>query len=188
MPRLVDAFRTGGGVGWTGVRHRHDRGAGRLQPAVARRLVRAREILPAMPDIHALLSPTRRRVSPTSRAASAGRRSRSRAAYPNVVVDGFDIDAASIELANRNAREAGVDDRVTFAVRDAADAAAAGQYDLAVIIEAVHDMTQPVERPGLGPRHAAAGRRAARRRREDRGCLHRARAASSSGCSTGSAS
>ena len=34
---------------------------------------------------------------------------------------------------------------MTFAVRDAADPAAAGQYDLAVIIEAVHDLSRPVE-------------------------------------------
>jgi 2-polyprenyl-3-methyl-5-hydroxy-6-metoxy-1,4-benzoquinol methylase len=62
-------------------------------------------------------------------------------AYPSVRVDGFDIDA-SVELANRNARDAGVSDRVTFRVRDVADADA-GAYDLAVIIEAIHDMTQP---------------------------------------------
>ncbi len=64
-------------------------------------------------------------------------------AYPKARVDGFDIDEASIELANGHARDAGVDDRVTFQVRDVADADA-GQYDLAVIIEAVHDMSQPV--------------------------------------------
>ena len=58
-------------------------------------------------------------------------------------VDGFDLDESSIELARRNARDAGLSDRVTFQVRDVADADA-GQYDLAVIIEALHDMTQPV--------------------------------------------
>ena len=30
-------------------------------------------------------------------------------------------------------------------MRDAADPAAAGQYDLAVIIEAIHDLSRPVE-------------------------------------------
>ncbi len=64
-------------------------------------------------------------------------------AYPKVRVDGFDLDAGSIKLASKNAREAGVADRVTFKKLDVARAEA-GQYDLAVIIEAVHDMTQPV--------------------------------------------
>jgi 2-polyprenyl-3-methyl-5-hydroxy-6-metoxy-1,4-benzoquinol methylase len=66
-------------------------------------------------------------------------------AYPSVTVDGFDLDESSIRLARENARRAGVGDRVTFAVRNAADPAAAGQYDLVVIIEAVHDMSRPVE-------------------------------------------
>jgi 2-polyprenyl-3-methyl-5-hydroxy-6-metoxy-1,4-benzoquinol methylase len=64
-------------------------------------------------------------------------------AYPKARVDGFDLDESSIELARQNAREAGLSDRVSFSTRDVADAEA-GQYDLAVIIEAVHDMSQPV--------------------------------------------
>jgi len=64
--------------------------------------------------------------------------------YPTVRVDGFDIDDVSIEMAYQNARDAGVDDRVSFRVRDVADADA-GAYDLAVIVEAVHDMTRPVD-------------------------------------------
>ena len=60
-------------------------------------------------------------------------------------VDGFDLDPSSIELAKANAREADVDDRVTYEVRDAADPAAAGQYDLVVVIEAIHDLNRPVE-------------------------------------------
>ena len=77
-----------------------------------------------------------------SPAAWAGRPSRSRAPT-RVLVDGFDLDESSIELARQNARDAGLSVRVTFQARDAAEAEA-GAYDLAVIIEAVHDMTQPV--------------------------------------------
>ena len=36
-------------------------------------------------------------------------------------------------------------DRVTFEARDAADPSLSGQYDLAVIVEALHDMSRPVE-------------------------------------------
>jgi 2-polyprenyl-3-methyl-5-hydroxy-6-metoxy-1,4-benzoquinol methylase len=67
------------------------------------------------------------------------------AAHPKVRVDGFDLDPSSIEIARKNAEEAGVADRVTFAVRDAADPAAAGQYDVVVVIEAIHDLSRPVE-------------------------------------------
>ena len=66
-------------------------------------------------------------------------------AYPNVTVDGFDLDGPSIELANRNAKDAGVTDRVHFEARDAADPALAGAYDLAIVVEAIHDLSRPVE-------------------------------------------
>jgi 2-polyprenyl-3-methyl-5-hydroxy-6-metoxy-1,4-benzoquinol methylase len=66
-------------------------------------------------------------------------------AYPNAIVDGFDLDDSSIELARRYAVESGVADRVQFHVRDAADPAVAGPYDLAVVIEAIHDLSRPVE-------------------------------------------
>jgi 2-polyprenyl-3-methyl-5-hydroxy-6-metoxy-1,4-benzoquinol methylase len=64
--------------------------------------------------------------------------------YPNVRVDGFDLDEASVAAARVNARNEGVDDRVSFDVRDAGDSDLAGQYDLALAIECVHDMSDPV--------------------------------------------
>jgi 2-polyprenyl-3-methyl-5-hydroxy-6-metoxy-1,4-benzoquinol methylase len=65
--------------------------------------------------------------------------------YPKLTVDGFDLDAAAIDMAKRHADEAGVSDRVDFAVRDASDPRLAGQYDLVTIFEALHDMSQPVQ-------------------------------------------
>jgi 2-polyprenyl-3-methyl-5-hydroxy-6-metoxy-1,4-benzoquinol methylase len=66
-------------------------------------------------------------------------------AYPDVLVDGFDLDAPAIEIARRNAAEAGVADRVRFHVRDAGDPDLAGRYDLVMICEALHDLSRPVE-------------------------------------------
>jgi 2-polyprenyl-3-methyl-5-hydroxy-6-metoxy-1,4-benzoquinol methylase len=66
-------------------------------------------------------------------------------AYPNVRVDGLDLDEASIEVARSNAREAGLGDRLRFHLRDAADPELAGRYDLVTVFEAIHDMSQPVE-------------------------------------------
>jgi 2-polyprenyl-3-methyl-5-hydroxy-6-metoxy-1,4-benzoquinol methylase len=65
--------------------------------------------------------------------------------YPKIRVDGYDLDAPSIEKANANAREHGVADRVHFEARDAGDPKLAGQYDLVTMFEALHDMSQPVE-------------------------------------------
>ncbi len=65
-------------------------------------------------------------------------------AFPGVRVDGVDLDAASIAEAQRNAARAGVADRVTFTVANAADLATDTTYDLVCIMEALHDMGEPV--------------------------------------------
>ena len=65
-------------------------------------------------------------------------------AYPNITVDGFDLEEPSIALARANADEAGVADRVRFTAGDAADVAVEETYDLATVVESIHDMSQPV--------------------------------------------
>lgn len=59
-------------------------------------------------------------------------------------MNGYDLDEYPIAIARRNAAEAGVTDRVTFEARDAADPALKGAYDFATVIEAIHDLSQPV--------------------------------------------
>jgi 2-polyprenyl-3-methyl-5-hydroxy-6-metoxy-1,4-benzoquinol methylase len=101
-----------------------------------------REWLPAMPDIDARL---RAGAAVADIGCGAGWSSIAMArAYPNARVDGFDLDDASIELARRNACEAGVGDRVTFQTRDAGDPTLAGRYDLVCAFECIHDMANPV--------------------------------------------
>ena len=65
-------------------------------------------------------------------------------AYPSARVDGFDLDEPSIELARANAAEAGLNGRLTFQARDAADVAGMAQYDLVLALESIHDMSDPV--------------------------------------------
>jgi 2-polyprenyl-3-methyl-5-hydroxy-6-metoxy-1,4-benzoquinol methylase len=144
LPQLLDAFRTGGGVDWT------DYGPDMIeaQGDFNRPWLRGSfgsEILPAIPAVHERLVAT-----PPARVADVAcgvgwAAIAIATAYPGVRVDGFDLDPSSIELARANAAAAGVDDRVTFAVRDAADPAAVGQYDVAVVVEAIHDLSRPVE-------------------------------------------
>jgi 2-polyprenyl-3-methyl-5-hydroxy-6-metoxy-1,4-benzoquinol methylase len=102
------------------------------------------EWIPAMPDVHERLSSTTpARVADFG--CGAGWSSIGIAqAYPNIVVDGFDFDTASIELARQNARDCGVADRVHFSVRDAGDSALTGRYNLVMALECLHDMSDPV--------------------------------------------
>ena len=88
-------------------------------------------------------------------------------AFPNARVVGVDLDEASIIEARRNARDAGVADRVAFvhgnagdtttvraaaAVASSANVAATGDadteasgFDLVTVFEALHDMGRPVD-------------------------------------------
>jgi 2-polyprenyl-3-methyl-5-hydroxy-6-metoxy-1,4-benzoquinol methylase len=66
-------------------------------------------------------------------------------AYPMVRVDGFDLDPDVIAAAHRNAEQAGVSARVTFAVTDASGPGISGRFDLVTIFEALHDMSRPTD-------------------------------------------
>lgn len=61
---------------------------------------------------------------------------------PETEVIGWDNDEASIEVARRNAEEAGV--TVRFEAADAMALAVNGPFDLVTILEALHDMSKPV--------------------------------------------
>jgi len=63
-------------------------------------------------------------------------------AFPNSRFYGFDNHAASIETANRKARDAGLADRVQFSVASANDYPDK-QYDLACFFDCLHDMGDP---------------------------------------------
>jgi SAM-dependent methyltransferase len=66
-------------------------------------------------------------------------------AHPDLRVHGVDLDAASIEDARGHAAAWGVADRVTFEVADAATVAPEpGTFGVVVILEALHDMGDPV--------------------------------------------
>jgi len=64
--------------------------------------------------------------------------------YPKVLVDGFDLDEASVADAQTVIQAAGVNDRVDIRLRDARDLELAGRYDLVTAFECVHDMSDPV--------------------------------------------
>jgi 2-polyprenyl-3-methyl-5-hydroxy-6-metoxy-1,4-benzoquinol methylase len=63
-------------------------------------------------------------------------------AFPKSTFHGFDYHQGSIDIANRRAKEAGVGDRVTFAVAKSTDYPGAG-YDLVAHFDCLHDMEDP---------------------------------------------
>ncbi|WP_181784242.1 class I SAM-dependent methyltransferase [Pseudonocardia pini] len=134
---LVEAFRTGGGVSWSA----HGPDAHEGQAAANRPLFLGplgTEYLPAIPSVDAALRAG-------GRVADVGCGHGWSAigialAYPDATVDGFDLDAPSVAAARRNAREAGVDDRVRFF-----EAPLSGTgYDVVCAFECVHDLPDPV--------------------------------------------
>jgi ubiquinone/menaquinone biosynthesis C-methylase UbiE len=68
-------------------------------------------------------------------------------AYPTARVDGYDLDAPSIDQARHNAMQAGVAGRVAFQLADVGalrDPARTELYDLVMALECVHDLPDPV--------------------------------------------
>jgi 2-polyprenyl-3-methyl-5-hydroxy-6-metoxy-1,4-benzoquinol methylase len=142
MPELLEAYRTGGGVAWAAFGPDMIESQGDFNRPWLRGSL-GQELLAAIPSVHErLVADPPARVADVACGVGWAGISIARA-YPKVQVDGFDLDESSIELARQNARDAGVSDRVTFQVLDVAEAQA-DAYDLAVVIEAIHDMTQPV--------------------------------------------
>jgi ubiquinone/menaquinone biosynthesis C-methylase UbiE len=147
LPALVDAFRAGEGLPYPdyGADTREGQ-ADANRPMFVNLL--GSEWLPSVPDVHErLLADPPARVADIGCGTGWSSISIARA-YPNVRVDGYDLDEPSVELARRNVEEAGVADRVAFHVRDASDPTLEGRYDLATAFECVHDMGRPVEALG----------------------------------------
>ena len=157
VPALLEAYRTGGGVPWSAYGEWM-----RTAQAEANRPLflgpLGTEMLPTLSDVHQRLTDggTVADIGCGDGWSSIG----IARAYPQTRVDGYDVDAASIDAARRNAKEYGVDDRVTFALVDGASVQTDKRYDLVTFFECVHDMPDPVS--------VLAGARADRRGRGDR--------------------
>jgi ubiquinone/menaquinone biosynthesis C-methylase UbiE len=139
LPELVEVYRTGGAPSpqpWEP--------EGRAEPNRPEFVnLLGQQWLPAVTDVDERL-----RADPPARVADlacgTGWSSIAMAlAYPKITVLGLDLDARALEAASANATSRGVADRVTFEAIDAGDIT--GTFDLVTIIEALHDMTRPVE-------------------------------------------
>ena len=139
MPKLIEAFRTGEGLGW----HEHDHelfhGTERFfRPGYAAHLVS--EWIPALSDIEARLK-AGARVADVGCGHGASTVLMAQA-YPKSKFAGFDYHEGSIQTARARALEAGVSDRVDFEVAHAKDYPGTG-YDLVTFFDCLHDMGDP---------------------------------------------
>ena len=141
LPALLEAYRTGGGVGW----EQFGDDAREAQADLNRPWF---DDLPnafaQVGGIQSVLTREGARVADVG--MGAGWSSIALAlAYPDLRVDGFDVDEPSIELARANALDAGVADRVRFHNADGDGLSNYGRFDAAFAFECIHDMPRPVE-------------------------------------------
>jgi SAM-dependent methyltransferase len=138
--RILEAFRSGEGMGWHEHDHRLFRGTERFfRPGYRASLVA--EWIPALDGVQEKLE---RGATVADVGCGHGASTIIMAqAFPNSQFFGFDYHDQSIERAREAAEEAGVADRITFAVAAAKDYPGSG-YDLVCVFDCLHDMGDPV--------------------------------------------
>ena len=141
LDQVVSAYRSGGGVPYAryGAEFRGGQGAVN-RPTFSTALVE--EWLPAVPGLV-------KRLQGGGRVADVGcgqgwSTIAVARAFPAAQVLGIDSDVASIEEARQAGRAAGVE-RARFEAVDAAELAAEGPFDLVLVLEALHDLSRPVQ-------------------------------------------
>jgi len=140
VPRITEAFRTGGGMGW----HEHDEDVFIgcelfFRPGYVANLIPA--WIPALDGVDDKL-----RAGGTVMDIGCGLGASTillAQEYPNSRLTGSDYHDKSIELARKRASDAGVADRVSFEVATAATFSGSG-YDLAATFDCLHDMGDPL--------------------------------------------
>ena len=140
IPKMMQAMRTGIGIGW----HEHDaalfHGTERFfRPGYAANLVSS--WIPALDGVE-------NRLKIGARVADVGCGHGASTiimaqAFPEATFTGFDYHAPSIEHARKAAADAGVGDRVGFEVARAQDYPGDG-YDFVAVFDCLHDMGDPV--------------------------------------------
>ena len=138
--RILEAFRTGGGMGW----HEHDNRLFRGTERFFRPGYRAHLVAEWIPSLEGVQAKLERGAKVADIGCGHGASTViMAAAFPNSEFFGFDYHDASIERARKAASEAGVADRVAFEVAAAKEYPGVG-YDLVCVFDCLHDMGDPV--------------------------------------------
>jgi ubiquinone/menaquinone biosynthesis C-methylase UbiE len=139
-PRITEAFRTGGGLGW----HEQDNDVF----IGCEKFFRNSYIANLVPSWIPSLTGTEEKLRAGATVADVGCGLGASTillaqAYPNSRFTGSDYHNGSIELARKRAGDAGVADRVSFEVAAAA-AFSGADYDLVATFDCLHDMGDPL--------------------------------------------
>ena len=192
LPALLDAYRDRRRGELGRVRRRHARVAGRHEPALVPAPA-GRDAAPACPSVDAVLRRPGARIADVGCGAGWSSIALARA-YPRATVEGWDIDAPSIDLARaaRGRRGPRGPRRVLRGRRRRA--AGAQAYDAVFAFECIHDMPDPVavlrgDAPGgppdgVGRGHGRGGGRRVRARRRRPRAARCTASACSSACRT----
>ena len=140
VPKLIERFRSGEGLGW----HEHDARLFRgtemfFRPGYAANLINS--WIPALDGVEEKLK-AGAKVADVGCGLGASTILMAQA-YPNSSFVGFDYHDQSIELARQRAEENGVADRVSFEVAKAKDYPG-NDYDFVTFFDCLHDMGDPV--------------------------------------------
>jgi SAM-dependent methyltransferase len=140
VPRILKAFKEGGGLLWGDNDPDLFVGTERFfRPGYAAHLVAS--WIPALTGVEAKLK-AGGKIADVGCGHGASTIILAKA-YPSAKLFGFDTHGPSIEHAKKAAKEAGVGDRITFAVASAQDFPGEG-YDLVAFFDCLHDMGDPV--------------------------------------------
>lgn len=143
VPKLIEAYRTGGGVEWGEFGDVVLDGQAAFNRPLFQHTL-AGNLKAHLPDIDARLSDGGGRIADV--ACGYGWSSVALAnAYPEATVEAIDVDGPSVDRARRNIDEAGLAARVSVRGADAAGHDLGGPYELVTIFESLHDMSRPVE-------------------------------------------
>ncbi len=140
VPRIIEAFRTGTGMGWH--EHHEDVFVGCEQffrPGYIANIIPS--WIPALDGVEDTL-----RAGGTVADIGCGLGASTillAQEFPNSRFNGSDYHDQSIELARKRAADAGVADRVSFEVASASSFSGSG-YDLAATFDCLHDMGDPL--------------------------------------------
>ncbi len=139
--QLVDAFRNGGGVSQAHFHPNLYHGMSRSSGVRYKNLL-LQQWLPSMPDVQAMLE---RGVSVVDIGCGMGSAlMRMAEAFPKSSFAGIDAFAPQVEGANARARQAGLQDRLSFSVGDGAEKLP-DSYDVIFTFDVIHDSPRPLE-------------------------------------------
>jgi SAM-dependent methyltransferase len=138
--KVVDAFRSGNGIGWHEHHHRLYSGT----EAFFRTGYKANLTTQWIPALDGVAETLQKGGVVADVGCGHGASTIVMAqAFPNSTICGYDYHPESIRVARERAKEAGVGDRVRFEVASAKEYPRSG-YDLVCFMDCLHDMGDPV--------------------------------------------